>query len=835
MQNNSFFIKLKTLFANKKLHLVLIFLIPIIITLVLVGPTLWGGKVFLDSSHSTSQYSIFSSQKDSLNSGAWFPLWIEQWASGFSLWLLPSSFGLLNPLHIILVKFLDFALAFNILIFIYLVAGFYSAYFLGRALNLSKAASLIVALAYAFSGYNVWWGHVIPISFVYFLLPFLFLTLLKIYRGERAGKFIFWSAIFIFLAWPFALTQIFLYSLVATLVFALYLDFARRKEGPILKRWATVKGFFYFIVPGTFLALFWLIPIYNFLQLSVRAGGLALDVAGQGRLVWDPIFAYIYPSFYIPRIIRESFLYIGILPFALAIFSLGNFKRDRIVRFFSIGYIFILTALLPNSPVWRLFNATPVINLFRVPLQLLFVGNFFLAILAGFGLDALSENNLILNARFFKNYFQGLKVVVLLYLVPFLAAAFIMKFYRIALQNTIYNYFVGHLLKFTKHRPLEHYYTLINGYFDKFSRSVSFSNPYFLTMLFSLGAVYGLFYFYRKGRITFHNFKIIAVIITAVDLLFVWQGHYKFMPRDWLNPAPAAVFLNSRDTGLFRIYVVYERYFDLEKMGYTASDSSNYEEDMIRQRSRLLGYGLNGVSGVRGEISMLDPRRYLKIIFALTEPDAAVVAKPEDLSMADDIKAWQSLRNRNLLSMMNTKYIISSLNFSLPWKKIFEIKPIENKSIMTYVYENMEVLPRIYFANSASFAEPDETKAWDTFLAIKNFKNATLIACQSCINPGLPTIKDSLKIIKSDPGHIILKTQTKNPRYLVYSESNVPYWEARIDGKASTILMANYMYQAVLIPPGEHLVEFQYPGPMTQFKYALRNIIQTSFKFGRRP
>lgn len=799
----------------------------------------------MDTAHSTAQYSIFYSLKSSLDSGAWLPpVWIEQWASGFSLWLLPSSFGLLNPLHIVLVKFLDFALAFNILVFIYLIAGFYAAYFLGRALNLSKAASVIVALAYGFSGYSIWWGHVLPISFVYFLLPFLFLTLLKIYRGEQAGKFyIFWSAIFIFLAWPFALTQVFLYSLVATFIFALYLDFAKRKppttldspkvgggkEGQVPKRLLTVKGFFYFIIPGTFLALFWLIPIYNFLQLSVRAGGLALEVAGRGRLVWDPIFAYIYPSFYIPRIIRESFLYVGILPFALAVFALGNFKKDRMIRFFSIGYIFILAALIPDSPVWKLFNLTPVLNLFRVPLQLLFVGNFFLAILAGFGLDALSESRIALIPRFFKNYFRGLKVVVFLYLAPFLAAALIMKFYRVALQNAAYNFFVEHLLQFTKRRPLEHYYTLINGYFDKFSWNVSFSNPYFLTMLFSLSAVYSLFYFYRKGKLSFNRFKIIAVVITAADLLFVWRGHYRFMPRDWLDPAPAAVFLNSRDKGLFRIYVVYERYFDLEKMGYDASDSSDYKKDILRQRSRLLGYGLNGVSGVRGEISMLDPRRYLKIIFALTEPDVATVTKPEDLSMADSIKAWQSLRNRNLLSMMNTKYIISSFNFGLPWKKIFEIKPVEGENIMTYVYENTEVLPRVYFANNASFAEPDETKAWEAFMAIKNFKSTTLIECVSknCASPGKPNFKDSSEIIENSPGYMKLKTQTKNPRYLIYSESNVPYWEARVDGMASPILMANYMYQAVLVPPGEHLVEFQYPGPITQFKYAIRNLIKT--------
>ncbi|MBI2062876.1 MAG: hypothetical protein HYT61_01385 [Candidatus Yanofskybacteria bacterium] len=829
--------KLKIFFVRKNITRFFIFLTPVIITLVLIGPTLWGGKVFLDSAHSTVQYSALFSLKSSLNSGVWFPVWISQWTSGFSLWLLPANFGLLNPLHIILTKFLDFALASHILTLFYFIAGFYAAYFLGRALSLSRAASLIVALAYAFNSFNVWWGLLLSFSFLYFLLPFLFLTLLKAYRGER--KFIYWSALFIFLAWPFALPQIFLYSLIATFAFALYLDFAKRTEGLVQKRWLAIKSFFYFIIPGTFLALIWLLPVYDFIQLSSRAGGLALEAAGEGRLLpWDLIFSYIYPSFSMPKLIREHFLYIGILPFALAIFSLVNFRKDRLVRFFFIGYIFIISALFPGSPVWRLFNITPVLNLFRVPLQLLFVGNFFLAILAGFGLDGLSENKTISYLRFFKNYVRGLKIMVIFGLATAMVIALIMKFYRSNLQNFGYNYFVENLLQYTKYRPLEHYYALINGYFDKFSWHVSFLNPYFLTALFTLSAVFALFYFYSRGKLTFNNFKIIAVIITVLDLLFVWRGHYRFMPRDWLDPAPAAVFLNSRDKEPFRIYVISEGYLELEKMGYDKYDLSNYKKDMLFKRSRMLGFGLNGVSGIQGEITMLDTRRYAKIIDLITDSDDG---RRIELSTADRIKAWQSLQNRNLLSMMNVKYIISSFDFKMPWKKIFETKPVEDEKIMTYVYENTEVLPRVYFANNASFAEPDESstslakaklvldeaKAFDALLAIKNFKNTTLVECASgdCAYSGQPNFKDSLEIIEKKEGYLKVKTQTKNPRYLVYSESNLPYWEARIDGKMSPILMANYAYQAVLVPPGEHLVEFQYPGPITQFKYSLKKLL----------
>lgn len=799
----------------------MIFLTPVIITSVLIGPALWGGKVFFDSYAVPGQYSTFFSLKNSLNSGAWLPSWIYEWAGGFSIWLLPANFGLLNPLHILLVKFLDFVLAYHILIFIYLVAGFYAAYFLGRALNLSKAASLIVALAYTFNSYNIFWAKLLSFSFLYFLLPFLFLTLLKVYRGER--RFItFWAAIFIFLAWPFALPQLFLYSLIATLAFALFLDFARRTEGLVKKRLLAVRSFFYFVIPGTFLALIWLVSVFNFIQLTTRAGGLSLQksLVGGGIHAWDFI-KFVYPSFSVPRIIFEGPTYIGILPLALAIFSIGYFKKDRMVRFFFIGYIFVLAAAFQGSPIWRIFNYIPILNLFRGPTHLSFMGNFFLAVLAGFGLDWLSENKMVLRPNFLKNYVWGLKITVIFGLVSAMATAFAMRFYGAALQKMADNFFAGYLLQFTKHRPLEHYYALIKESFGVFSQKVSFSNPYFLAVLFLLSVVYGLFYFYRQGKLTFNNFKIIAVILTAADLLFVWHGYYKFMPRDLLNPAPAAVFLNSRDKEPFRIYTISEGYLELEKMGHAFSDP---EKDLPYRRSRILGFSLNGVSGTQAEFEMLFTRRYIRIQDALTKLDNGRAIESEDISTAEKIKAWQSLQNRNLLSMMNVKYIISSVNFGLPWKKVFETKPVEGENIMTYVYENTEVLPRVYFANNASFAEADEAKAFDALLAIKNFKNATLVECSDCANPGRPDFKDSLEIIESNPGYLKVKTRTLNPRYLVYSESNLPYWEARIDGEKTQLFMANYLYQSVFVPPGEHLVELRYPGPITQFIYSLKNL-----------
>lgn len=64
----------------------------------------------------------------------------------------------------------------------------------------------------------------------------------------------------------------------------------------------------------------------------------------------------------------------------------------------------------------------------------------------------------------------------------------------------------------------------------------------------------------------------------------------------------------------------------------------------------------------------------------------------------------------------------------------------------------------------------------------------------------------------SDFGPNRLKTRVslKSPAYLVYLDSHADGWTARIDGEKTPIIRANYLFKSVLVPAGEHEVEFRY-------------------------
>lgn len=61
-----------------------------------------------------------------------------------------------------------------------------------------------------------------------------------------------------------------------------------------------------------------------------------------------------------------------------------------------------------------------------------------------------------------------------------------------------------------------------------------------------------------------------------------------------------------------------------------------------------------------------------------------------------------------------------------------------------------------------------------------------------------------------DPDCVLLEVETRSPSWLVLRDSYFMGWEAEIDGKPARIYRADYLFRAVLVPPGIHRVGFFY-------------------------
>lgn len=75
-------------------------------------------------------------------------------------------------------------------------------------------------------------------------------------------------------------------------------------------------------------------------------------------------------------------------------------------------------------------------------------------------------------------------------------------------------------------------------------------------------------------------------------------------------------------------------------------------------------------------------------------------------------------------------------------------------------------------------------------------------------------VKDSTATIKLDsyePNHLVYTTNNKNEGFAVFSEMYYPKgWNATIDGKTANHYQADYTLRAMLIPAGNHKVEFKF-------------------------
>jgi hypothetical protein len=69
-------------------------------------------------------------------------------------------------------------------------------------------------------------------------------------------------------------------------------------------------------------------------------------------------------------------------------------------------------------------------------------------------------------------------------------------------------------------------------------------------------------------------------------------------------------------------------------------------------------------------------------------------------------------------------------------------------------------------------------------------------------------------IVRRDgPTRIEVTTETTAPGLLVLAESCFPGWTASVDHRPVRILCANVLTRAVELPPGRHVVRFDYRAP----------------------
>ena len=344
--------------------------------------------------------------------GGQLPLWYPPVYGGFPL-LARAEAGICYPLNILLFWLLDPYVALNAVILLTVLTAGIGMYFYAREIGAGFHGALLAGFAFAYSGFMV--SHLKHLSMVNSACWFP-LGLLAIERGLRDGpagpgerrKRI---RALLLLGVVFSLQnlsghiQIAYYSALAYCAYygaRLYSRWRAQKSAlrspRALVRMGLTGWFVAAMGAGTLIGAVQLVPTYELVQRSQRAGGVTLSYATEFPYDTDMFWSFFYPSvcgepgrasYRGDGIFWEDYGYVGIVTVILAAVALFREYRSPHVRLIAVSAILAyLLVLGKNTPVYAIaYDAVPMMKYFRFPTRLLFLVDAALAVMGGIGLN----------------------------------------------------------------------------------------------------------------------------------------------------------------------------------------------------------------------------------------------------------------------------------------------------------------------------------------------------------------------------------------------------------------------------------------------------------------
>jgi len=476
-------------------------------------------------------------------------------------------------------------------------------------------------------------------------------------------------------------------------------------------------------------------------------------------------------------------MYMGVIVFFLALFAIFTNWNEPFVRYLTIlSGIALFLSFGRNFPVLYdlFFYYFPFFDKFRVPVMSLVLVQMSFPVLAGFGLIKiikLKEENDQKIINLLKNTGYVFSVLFVLSLL---------------LNGSVSSWFAGRVNEFAS--------SIASSQPDnskKFSALADYlSVMYSSDVLFAFGFLSLAFwssYLYIKGKFSRDSMLMIVIVLTVIDLWRIdSRGEiYQDVPDQkslFNTPDYITAIKNQKDKNPFRI-------LNLKQDGSLGSLNNNANFNGYFQVEDFYGY-----SGVK-------PRTY------------------------QDIMDVVGPANQTLWKMLNVKYIVTAQ--PAPFQGFEQI--LNNSK--TYVYENKKALPRVYFVNRIQ-SKPD----LDVLNLIKSngFEPKQVAYVNEDIpNVDVPDSAANVNITSYNDELLSAEVNATGNNFLFFGDTyiagkadyklfQIPTgWNAYIDGNKSEIYKVNHGFMGIVVPKGQHKVEFKYE-PMSFYISKYMSLILSS-------
>lgn len=478
--------------------------------------------------------------------------------------------------------------------------------------------------------------------------------------------------------------------------------------------------------------------------------------------------------------------YAGIIVLALALIGFVRYRGDPFVQSLLALSIFALfLSFGKHLPiVYDLFyRFVPSFDKFRAPSMALALVHFALPIMAGFGLNALSEYR----ERQSK---EGKSIInfVLFGSIAFLVVGFLFSAaFKGAYEQAVLN---SDMINGLIQQYGENSQRIVSLFKDAiWSAMIS---DWYVTAFILLASALTIFFFYMKKIPAVVMFAILGILL-IVDL---WRVDFRRMD----------VPEHSLQENLFS---------KTDLMQVVEQDDSIYRvADFASASPNIAAYFLmENVNGYH----------------------AAKLRVYQDLmDVANEIEkgSTSNLRSGFLWDLMNVKYIMTDKNLSYNYS--FMQKDLESGKYQIiyqsqasggYVVRNEDVLPRAFFVESVEYPQDEiskvngkevrETKQIKIINRLKNQdfdpRKVAFLEKKTGVKIDPPTEDAFVKIVGRGLQSMELRVNATGNNLLFLGEIFYePSWKAYVGGDETEIYKTNYAFRSIVVPKGEHTIKFEW-------------------------
>lgn len=776
-----------------------------ILIFLVLSPVLIAGQFFFQSDSFNGSYPDLSFYQEALKNNESF-LWNPYVLSGFPNFLILGG-GYLSPIFYFFLRFFNFLSAYNWLIFFDLVLAGFLTTRLSIHFKVLTVPALVAGIAYVLGSY-ILLTDLSVINYLPFLPGVIWLLVICYEKNKWWPVFVGFLTVYLVLVSVHFNWQLIIFANGA--IFSLFYPWLK-KEVSFKKYLVLVAKYLVMLLGGFLLASPFIFSLFSYLPYSYRGGGLGYGEAIAGSTQILDFVGFILPYFNPPLFASGTQFYLGILPLFFLVFSFAFFRQERLVKFFSLIFIFCLLIAVKYSPIFWLMQKLPFISSFRGPSRWMALGLFAGSILAGIG----AEN-------FLKTDFEKFRTKLIklfkwaTFLIIFFSLFFnlINYFFSGKILEQIKNYFNSHLYAKTTGLPIEHYYQVIAQIYNNFFNLINFANPKFFCPLLILIFSYLTIIFFQKYKKFQSYFFPSILFVVIINFLLVLPLAYQSAPRQILSYRPRIANYISNNPGKVFTFLPGFSEFDRLSTGRkpTPFDTFVFQSELLVPNINTF-YKIKSADGYNSLMS----RRHAEILALIGSDRAVAGEKLADLRipLADKIELFR--QRLNLVNLLGIKYIISA--YPIEDERLDNVLMIEatDYKIPLYLYQNKNSLPEIYFANEVFLALKKEEENYNMIIKPENdFNKMTFIECSNCQKTEKP-LDSSIKVIEEKNGYLEAKVSNQNSGWLIFNQSNLPGWQAEIDNSVVPIYTANYIFQAVFIPAGNHKIIFQY-NPLANLK-----------------